>query len=47
MPRAGAAPAAINCPYCGEWRAVDQATGIVAICPNCLDPAYSLVETAA
>ncbi len=30
-------PAAVYCPYCGEPRSVDHATGWVAQCPNCLD----------
>ncbi|MCO6451309.1 MAG: thermonuclease family protein [Caldilineales bacterium] len=42
---AGATPAApdhIACPLCGETRAVDQATLVVAACPNCFDEAYRL-----
>jgi len=30
-------PVAVYCPYCGEPRSVDHATGWVAQCPNCLD----------
>ncbi|HMN30244.1 MAG TPA: hypothetical protein PKE45_18975 [Caldilineaceae bacterium] len=40
MPR-GATPTTISCPYCGERRSVDPSTGLVALCPNCLDPAFS------
>lgn len=32
----------IRCRYCGAERAVDYTTRTVAICPNCLDPAYLL-----
>ncbi|MEA3334410.1 MAG: hypothetical protein U9R25_00755 [Chloroflexota bacterium] len=34
------APEAIACPYCGEIRAVDPATRLVEVCPNCLDGPY-------
>jgi micrococcal nuclease len=41
-PETGAAPATIACRYCGETRQLDRSIGLVAICPNCLDPSYSL-----
>lgn len=34
----------VFCLYCGELRSVDQATGIVAICPNCFDDEYTLTS---
>ncbi|MEZ4870399.1 MAG: thermonuclease family protein [Caldilineaceae bacterium] len=37
-----AAPATINCPFCGQARAVDPTTLIVAVCPNCLDAPRAL-----
>lgn len=33
-------PPQTPCPYCGETRAVDTASGAVAICPNCLDESF-------
>jgi micrococcal nuclease len=35
-----ALPTTVVCRYCGETRLVDPATGVILICPNCLDPAY-------
>jgi micrococcal nuclease len=35
--------ATILCRYCGEVRQVNEALGVVEICPNCLDPAYPLL----
>lgn len=38
----GPPPATIQCPYCGETRRVDQQSGQVEVCPNCLDGSYNL-----
>jgi micrococcal nuclease len=35
-----AMPETVHCLYCGEVRAVDEATAWVAQCPNCLDEPY-------
>ncbi len=42
MGEAAPTPAHISCPYCGETRQVDQRTGMVHTCPNCLDGPYHL-----
>jgi micrococcal nuclease len=42
LPRASQALTQIHCPYCGEVRAIDPFTSMVAQCSNCLDGERSL-----
>jgi micrococcal nuclease len=42
LPRGSQTLAQIHCPYCGEVRAIDPLTEMVAQCPNCLDGERSL-----
>lgn len=46
LPLADSAPQrwGIQCPYCGEIRAI-TATGVVEACPNCLDEPFPLQVT--
>jgi micrococcal nuclease len=37
-------PDAIACPYCGQTRRVDGGTGMVEMCPNCLDEAFPVAR---
>lgn len=42
LPRGSQTPMHIYCPYCGEVRAIDLLTSMVARCPNCLVGEQSL-----